>query len=102
MEAATLAPLAPSSRPVAATAGAPPVPEAARKTAEDFEAYFLTQSLESMYAGIGSDDLFGGGSAELVYRSLLMQQYGKVAAGHGGIGIANAVLREIVHSQEVQ
>jgi Rod binding domain-containing protein len=77
-------------------------PAAARKTAEDFEAFFLAQAMDSMFAGINSDALFGGGSSESVYRSLLLQEYAKVAAKSGGIGIADAVQREILRMQEAQ
>ena len=77
-------------------------PAAARKTAEDFEAFYLAQAMDSMFAGINSDALFGGGSSESVYRSLLLQEYAKVAAKNGGIGIADAVQREILRMQETQ
>jgi peptidoglycan hydrolase FlgJ len=75
-------------------------PGAARKAAEDFESFFLSQSFESMLSGTGADQLFGGGNSETVYRSLLMQEYSKVAARNGGIGIADAVQREILRVQE--
>jgi peptidoglycan hydrolase FlgJ len=75
-------------------------PAAARKTAEDFESFFLSQSFESMFAGVDADSVFGGGSAETVYRSLLLQEYSKVAARRGGIGIANAVQQEVLRAQE--
>ena len=74
----------------------------ARKAAENFEAFFLSQSLDSMFAGVNSDSLFGGGQAENVYRSLLNQEYAKVAAKSGGVGIADAVQREILRMQEAQ
>lgn len=75
-------------------------PAAARKTAEDFESFFLAQSFENMFSGVEADAMFGGGSSETVYRSLLLQEYSKVAARRGGIGIANAVQREILRAQE--
>jgi len=75
-------------------------PAAARKTAEDFESFFLSQSFESMFSGVDADAMFGGGSSETVYRSLLLQEYSKVAARRGGIGIASAVQREILRAQE--
>lgn len=77
-------------------------PTAARKTAEDFEAFFLSQSMDSMFAGINGDSVTGGGQSETVYRSLLIQQYAKVAAKSGGVGIADAVQREILRIQEAQ
>jgi len=74
----------------------------ARTAAENFEAFFLSQSMDSMFQGINSDSLFGGGQSENVYRSLLNQEYAKVAAKSGGIGIADAVQREILRMQEAQ
>jgi len=74
----------------------------ARKSAEDFAAFFFSQSLESVFSSMGSDKMFGGGSGEDVYKSLLTQEYGKIVARTGGLGIADAVQREIIHMQEVQ
>ncbi len=73
----------------------------ARRVAEDFESFFLTQTLESMFAGLPTDGLFGGGSGESVYRSLLLQEYGKAAMRAGGVGVADSVQREILKLQEV-
>jgi len=57
---------------------------------------------DAMFAGVESDKLFGGGSGENVYKSLLSQEYAKVAAKSGGTGIADAVQREILRMQEAQ
>ena len=70
------------------------------KTAEDFEAVFLSQMLESMFKGIKTDGPFGGGHAEDMMRSFMLQEYGKVMAAGGGVGIADAVKRELLHAQE--
>ena len=72
----------------------------ARKSAEDFTALFLSQSLESMYAGISPNSLFGGGNGETIFRSLMLQEYGKVMARSEGSGIVDAVQREILRLQE--
>jgi peptidoglycan hydrolase FlgJ len=77
-------------------------PSGAHKVAQDFEAFFLAQAMDAMFAGIESDKLFGAGSGENVYRSLLSQEYAKVAAKSGGVGIADAVQREILRLQEAQ
>ena len=71
-----------------------------RKTAEDFEAFFVSSMLESMFAGIKTDSMFGGGHGEDVFRSLMLQEYGKTIAKHGGIGIADNVQREMLRLQE--
>jgi flagellar protein FlgJ len=77
-------------------------PAAAKKTGQDFEAFFLSQVFENMFSGVGSDPVFGGGTGETVYRSLLLQQYSKVAAKSGGLGIADTVQREILRAQETK
>lgn len=77
-------------------------PAEAREAAEGFAAFFLTQTLESMFSGIGSDALFGGGSGEGIYRSLMLQQYGKAMARAGGLGITDTVQKQILQLQETK
>ncbi|MSP68020.1 MAG: chemotaxis protein [Alphaproteobacteria bacterium] len=76
-------------------------PIAARTAAEEFEAVFLSQMLDGMFAGIETDGAFGGGFSEGIYRGMLNQQYAKLIAKQGGVGIADAVMREIMKTQEV-
>lgn len=76
--------------------------EAARKTAEEFESFFLTQMLEHMFKGVPTDGYFGGGYGEGVYRSLMLQEYGRVLSKSGGIGVADMIQRELMRLQEVQ
>ena len=77
-------------------------PTKAHKAAEDFEAFFLTQVFEEMFAGIEPDSEFGGGQGESAFRSFLLQEYGKAVAHRGGVGIADAVQKEILKLQEEQ
>ena len=74
----------------------------AQKAGSDFEAFFLSQAFENMFSGVDTDPLFGGGSGESVYRSLLIQEYSKVAAQNGTTGIGAEVTREILKLQEQQ
>lgn len=74
----------------------------ARAAAEEFEAVFLSQMLSNMFAGIKTDKVFGGGHGEDAYRSMMIQEYGKSMASNGGVGIADAVMREIIQLQEGQ
>ena len=71
-----------------------------RNAAEEFEAFFLTQMLEHMFEGIPTDGYFGGGYGEGVYRSMMLQEYGRVLAKSGGLGIADMVGRELINLQE--
>ncbi len=74
----------------------------AQAVAEDFEAMFLAQMLQPMFAGLDTEGPFGGGNAERIYRSLLVQEYGKALASRGGIGLADAVAQEMIRLQEGQ
>ncbi|NNG04286.1 MAG: chemotactic signal-response protein chel [Inquilinus sp.] len=94
-----------AGQPLSATAEAPRAtmdPVAARAAADEFEAVFLSQMLSHMVSGIATDGPFGGGQAEEVYRSLLVNEYGRLAAAGGGIGIADQVMAEILRTQEVE
>ncbi|MCW8916154.1 MAG: rod-binding protein [Magnetovibrio sp.] len=73
-----------------------------RDTAQDFEAVFLSQMLKPMFEGLETDGMFGGGQAEEMWRSLMVDEYGKSIAKSGGIGIADAVMSEMIKMQEVQ
>ncbi|MEW5703007.1 MAG: rod-binding protein [Pseudomonadota bacterium] len=75
--------------------------EQARQVAEEFEALFLAQMLTPMFANIQTDGPFGGGFSETIYQSMLTEQYGKVMAKRGGVGVADAVMAEILKLQEV-
>ncbi len=70
------------------------------QAAQDFEAFFLSQMFGYMFAGIETNSLFGGGHGETIYRSLLIEEYGKAVASSGGIGVADAVAREMLNLQE--
>lgn len=91
----------PSPELRAATTRPPRDPVAeARDTGRAFEALFLSQVLQRMFAGIPTNGLFGGGPGEEAFRSLLLDEYGKTIARNGGVGIADAVQREILRLQE--
>lgn len=77
-------------------------PAAADKTAREFEAFFISQMVSHMFAGIESDGLFGGGHGEEMFRSLLIDEYGKAVAQRGGLGIADSVRAEMLRMQEVE
>ena len=71
------------------------------KTAKDYEAGFVGAMLESMFAGIKTDKMFGGGSGEDMYRSLMTQEYGKAIAERGTLGIADSIKSAMIRMQEV-
>jgi Rod binding domain-containing protein len=94
-------------RAQAAQASAPRAPQAGasrtqiRAAAEEMEGFFLSQTLEALFAGIKTDGPFGGGHGEAVFRSLLLQEYGKQLADQGGLGLADQIERELLRQQEI-
>ncbi|MBK1697715.1 rod-binding protein [Rhodovibrio salinarum] len=75
---------------------------AAAKAAQDFEAMFIAQMLKPMFQGLSTEGMFGGGKGEEMYRSLLVEEYGKTIAQAGGVGIADQVKAEMLKLQEVK
>ena len=73
----------------------------AEKSAEDFEAFFLTKMMETMFEGVSTDGMFGGGNAEKIYRSMLLDEYGKEMAKVGTVGVKQSVMRSILEMQEM-
>lgn len=73
-----------------------------KKVAQDFEAFFLAQAFEPMFADINPEAPFGGGPGEDIWRSMQTQEYGKAVAKQGGIGIADHVLEQMIRMQEVE
>lgn len=70
------------------------------ETAQDFESVFIAQMLEPMFQGIKTDGPFGGGHSEKMFRSMQNEQVAKEIARSGGIGIADAIFRQILELQE--
>ena len=77
-------------------------PAKARKVARDFEAVFIGRMLQPVFSGMSSSPPFGGGHAEQVWRSLMVDEIGKAIAQHGGIGLADQVQAEILRAQEAR
>lgn len=70
--------------------------------ARDFEAVFISQMLSHMWAGIEVDETFGGGHGEEMFRSLMIEEQGKMMARAGGLGLADDVKRTMLQIQEAR
>ncbi len=73
---------------------------AARRTAEEFESFFVARMLEHRFDGVSTEAPFGGGNGERIWRSFLIEEYGDLIAKTGGLGIADAVERQLLRAQE--
>ena len=75
--------------------------EAVSRTAKEFESVFISQFLGSMFSRITTDGPTGGGSGEEMFRSLMINEYGKSVEQRGGFGLAAAVQRQLLKHQEM-
>ncbi len=83
---------------------APPRPTAseakADAAAKDYESVFISQFLGSMFSGIKTDGIMGGGQGEEMFRSLMVDQYAKSIEQRGGFGIAAHMKAELLKHQQ--
>jgi peptidoglycan hydrolase FlgJ len=72
------------------------------KTAKDFERMALSQMLAMMETDTDmSDSMFGGGAAERAFKPFLTEEYARGFSEHGGIGLGQAVKKEMIRLQEM-
>jgi Rod binding domain-containing protein len=90
---------APSAGGAADTADQSAKRAAISKTAKDFESSFLSNMLGQMFEGLSTEAPFGGGQGEAMFRSVLMDAFGKQITKAGGVGVAAAVQREMLKMQ---
>jgi len=72
----------------------------AKKAAKEYEGVFVSEFLGQMFEGISTDGPFGGGQGEAMFRSLMLDQYGKQITAHGGFGLSDAITKQLLKTQE--
>jgi Rod binding domain-containing protein len=82
------------------TAPAKTADEKAWTQAQDFEAMFLNQMMQTMFTGVGEDGPLGSGPGTGMWRSFLIDEYAKSTVKAGGIGIAKQVYAQLLNQQE--
>ena len=81
---------------------APRLPQPANDpaaTAREFESVFIGEVTKIMLESAASDTGFSGGHGEDMFRGVLAEELGKEIAKRGGIGLAPAVLDQIIRLQ---
>ncbi len=68
--------------------------------AKDFEAMFMTQMLQPMFDGIKTNKMFGGGKGEEIFKGFMLEEYGRMVADTGQLGIADMIKGEMIRMQE--
>lgn len=79
-----------------------PTDAAAREAAEEFAAQFLGQMFQLAMQDMPVDEVFGGGPGEKMFRGMLTDAWADSAVKSGGVGIADAVMRQIIQIQGEQ
>ena len=89
----------PTAVPPTAHLATPAQRAKAEKTAQAFEASFLSSMFGQMFEGTDVSAPFGGGEGESAFRSFMTDAMGKSMAAHGGIGLARSVTTEMLKLQ---
>ena len=69
------------------------------RTAQDFEASFLSVMLGQMFEGVSTGGPFGGGGAEATMRSFMTDAFARSMAQKGGVGLAPALQAQMLKLQ---
>jgi Rod binding domain-containing protein len=72
------------------------------ETARSFESVFLGQMTQLMLESVQQDGEFSGGHGAEMFRGMLAEKLGTEMARRGGIGLAPAVLDQIIKLQQGQ
>lgn len=75
--------------------------EKTREAVKDFEAFFISQMFEQMYSTVPVNETFGGGNGEKIFRSMMVDEYGKMMTKSGGIGLTDQIMTQILQQQEI-
>ncbi len=96
----------PLPQPIGAAPGAPRLPPASNpaavaKSAHDFEAMAIGQLLQPMFNTVDSaNGTFGGGPGEEAWKPMLVQEFAKQIASHGGLGLAKPIYDAMIRMQK--
>lgn len=71
------------------------------KVAQEFEAVFLAQILNGLTNGLEGDGPLTGAASD-PFASMLQDEYAKMISKSGGVGVADAVLKELLKTQEIE
>ena len=74
----------------------------ARGQAQDFEAVYLNSMFQQMYSGLDGEGPFGNSTGVGPWRSFLTEEYSKMLAKKGGIGLADHVYTALIGQQEAK
>ncbi len=72
------------------------------KVAQQYTGMFMSQMFTHMFEGVGKDTMFGGGEGEEMFKSVLIDEYGKAAAKSSNLGLTDKIMHALIAQQEVK
>lgn len=72
------------------------------ESAVKFEAMFMNEMFSHMFEGLKSEGPFSGGHGEEMFRSMMVEEYGKKVAASNTTGISASIEKEMLKMQEAQ
>lgn len=66
-----------------------------REVSSDFESLFVTQMMNAMRESVPESDLLPKSNGEKVFRSMLDQEYAKMAAQSGKLGLGQMIYEQL-------
>jgi hypothetical protein len=72
------------------------------KKSKELEGVFLSVMIEPMFPEGKESNLYGGGQGNGVFRSMMIQQYGKIFADAGGVGLSDGIEKQFRKKQAAQ
>lgn len=72
-------------------------PERLRAAAQEFEAIMLNIMVKEMRKNVPESPIFGENRAREIFNEMLDNQYVKLMTQHGGIGLADMLVKQFSH-----
>ena len=63
--------------------------------ARDLESVLISSMVEPMFPEGRESGLYGGGQGNSVYRSMMVQEYGKILSKSNGLGVAENITKQL-------
>ena len=70
--------------------------------AQELEGVFLAVMMEPMFPEGKESNLYGGGHGNGIFRSMMLQEYGKIFADAGGVGLASGIEKQFKKQRTIE
>ncbi len=77
-------------------------PEGIKEVCKDFESLFVNYLMKEMRNTIPENELFGGGSAEKIYTTMLDGEVAKHVSKQRGIGLADMLYSQMAKNSSIK